>query len=305
MIGVYGANGFIGRHLVRRLVATGHPVRAVSRRYDKPFIEEFESRLEREEADLRQPIAMASSLQGIETVVQLVSTSSPGLGNDHAVSDINENVVPHVEFLRNCVKAGVKRYIFLSSGGTVYGPEAPVPTPETAPTDPISSHGLTKLIVEKYIQMHGHVDGLEYVILRLANPYGPGQEFRKGQGLIPAIFDQYRRRLPVRILGDGTARRDYVFIEDVTDAIVASVELSFAPQLVLNIGSGETKSVIDVIETIEDVTGHRFERNYVDARKTDVTISRLEIAQAVRVLGWMPRTTFREGIAEVSANMAR
>ena len=115
--------------------------------------------------------------------------------NDHEIADIAENVIPHVQFLKSCVQAGVKRYIFLSSGGTVYGPGAPTPTPETSQTNPISSHGLTKLVVEKYIQMHGHVDGLEYIILRVANPFGPGQEFRKGQGLIAAILDHWRKNL--------------------------------------------------------------------------------------------------------------
>ncbi|TPJ98289.1 NAD-dependent epimerase/dehydratase family protein [Mesorhizobium sp. B2-5-9] len=298
MIGIYGANGFIGRHLVRRLAAAGSSVRAVSRSYDKSFIEEFEGKVEFLEADLRQPIAMASSLQGVQTVVQLVSTSSPALKNDYAIADINENVLPHVEFLQNCVKAGIKRHVFLSSGGTVYGPGAPVPTPETYPTNPISSHGLTKLIVEKYIQMHGHVDGLEYIIMRLANPFGPGQKFRKGQGLIPAILDHYKRRLPVRIFGAGLALRDYIYIKDVVDAIEAVIQLSGAPQLILNIGSGEVRSVIEVINTIEGVTGYRFERDYLEARKTDVDISSLDISRARQILGWTPRTSFREGIEE-------
>lgn len=189
MIGIYGADGFIGRHLVARLAELGEPVRAVSRRFDKDFIEPFSEMVEFVEADLRDSLDMASSLQEIHTVVQLVSTSSPGLGNDYESADIQENVVPHIEFLQACVRAGVKRYIFLSSGGTVYGPDAPLPTPETSLANPINSHGLTKLIVEKYIQMHGHVDDLGYAILRVANPFGPGQEFRKNQGLIPALID--------------------------------------------------------------------------------------------------------------------
>src|SRR3546814_15610174 len=96
---------------------------------------------------------MAASLQDIDTVVQLISTSSPGLKNEHAVADIQENVIPHIAFLRSCVQAGVKRYVFLSSGGTIYGPEASTPTPESTATNPICSHGLTKLCIEKNIQM--------------------------------------------------------------------------------------------------------------------------------------------------------
>jgi UDP-glucose 4-epimerase len=240
---------------------------------------------------------MASTLQDVETVIQLVSTSSPGLRNDHAIADIQENVIPHVEFLQSCVQVGVKRYIFLSSGGTIYGPGAPTPTPESCPTNPINSHGLTKLVVEKYIQMHGRIDGLEYVILRVANPFGPGQVFRKGQGLIPAILDRWNHGLPIRIFGNGLAKRDYIYVDDLVDAIEAAVTLPDAPQLVLNIGSGEVRSVIEVIEAIEAAVGQRFERDYVEARSTDVDIASLDIFRAKQELGWAPRTDFREGIA--------
>lgn len=297
MIGVYGADGFIGRHLVRRLIERGLPVRAVSRRFDRDFADEIEGMADLVAADLSQPLAMASSLHDVSTVVQLMSSSSPGLKNDHAVADITENVVPHVEFLQNCLRAGVKRYIFLSSGGTVYGPGAPVPTPETAPTNPISSHGLTKLFVEKYIQMHGHVDGLEYIILRVANPFGPGQTFRKGQGLVPAIIERWQKSQPVRIFGDGAARRDYIFISDVIDAIEAAIAVGGNPQHILNVGSGETHSVNEVVEAIESAGGIKMKREHVAARSTDVDVACLDISQARAVLGWAPKTPFGEAMA--------
>lgn len=301
MIGVYGADGFIGQHLVRRLIGRGSQVRAVSRRFDRDFSDEIEGKADIVVADLSQPLAMASSLQDVNTVVQLMSSSSPGLRNDHAVADIAENVVPHVEFLENCLSAGVKRYVFISSGGTVYGPNAPVPTPETAPTNPISSHGLTKLVVEKYIQMHGHVDGLEYVILRVANPFGPGQTFRKGQGLVPAIIDRWQKQQPVRIFGDGAARRDYIFIDDVIDAIEAATALPGQPQMILNVGSGETRSVNEVVEAIEAATGSALKREYVEARSTDVDVACLDITRAREVLNWAPKTEFRQGMMRTVA----
>lgn len=302
MIGIYGANGFIGRHLAHRLVAKNLRVRAVSRRFDDDFAEEFADRAEIVEADLRQPLDMASSLQDVEAVVQLVSTSSPGMKNDHAIDDILENVVPHVEFLRSCVQAGVKRYVFLSSGGTIYGPGAPVPTPETAPTNPINSYGITKLIVETYIRMHGHVDGLDHVILRVANPFGPGQQFRKGQGLIAAILERKQKGLPVRIFGDGRAMRDYVFIDDVIDAIEASLNLPGNPRHVVNIGSGSVRSVIEVVEAIEAATGQHFDREYVETRSTDVDIAGLDITRAKDVLGWAPKIGFLEGVERTVGN---
>jgi UDP-glucose 4-epimerase len=297
MIGIYGANGFIGRHLVKRLARAGLPMRAVSRRLDEAFVRDFEPQVDFVAADLNDPLSMAASLQDVDTVVQLISTSSPGLRNDHMVADIQENVVPHVRFLRECLQAGVRRFVFISSGGTVYGPGAATPTPESAPTQPICSHGLTKLFIEKYIEMHSHVDGLEYVILRLANPFGPGQEFRKGQGLIPSILDRHRRGLPVRIFGGGAARRDYIYIDDVVEAIHAAVRLEGSPRLVLNIASGETHTVLEVIETIEAVSGIAFAREYVDSRKTDVDVSSLDIRQAREHLDWQSQVPFRDGIA--------
>ncbi|UXN66751.1 NAD-dependent epimerase/dehydratase family protein (plasmid) [Phyllobacterium sp. A18/5-2] len=296
MIGVYGANGFIGRHLVRRLAGSGQLVRSVSRRFDRHFVKSIGKRVEFIEADLRQPMDMASSLQDIDTVVQLVSTSTPGMKNDHAIADIAENVVPHVQFLENCVKAGIKRYIFLSSGGTVYGPDAPVPTPETSATNPINSHGLTKLTVEKYIQMHGHVDDLQYIILRAANPFGPGQEFRKGQGLIPAILDHWHKNSPIKIFGDGTALRDYLYVDDLIDAIERAIDLPGAPRRIINIGSGDVRSVNEVIDAIEAITNYKFKRDYIKARATDVDVASLDIETAKKMLGWRPKTQFQDGI---------
>lgn len=296
MIGVYGANGFIGRHLVRHLTDRGVPVRAVSRRFDTAFPEVNRNSLELVEADFSHALDMVSSLQDIQTVIQLISSSSPGMRNDHATADIEENVLPHVEFLQSCVKAGIKRYIFLSSGGTVYGPNVPVPTPETCPTNPISSHGLTKLTVEQYIRMHGYVDGLDYVILRVANPFGPGQIYRKGQGLIPAILERSQKGLPIRIFGNGEARRDYIYIDDLIAAIERSALISGEAKQVLNIGSGEARSVNEVIQAIETFTGLPIEREYVEMRSTDVDVACLDITQARNLLSWHPSVEFQEGI---------
>jgi UDP-glucose 4-epimerase len=302
MIGVFGAGGFLGRHIVRRLSAGAVPVRAVCRKRDIAFDREFEPLADLLEGDLRQPLAMSEALEGIETVIQLISSSSPGLGNEHAIADIEENVIPHVEFLQSCVHAGVRRYVFISSGGTVYGPDAPVPTAETWPCTPISSHGITKLTVEKYIQMYGRVDGLEYAILRLSNPFGPGQIFRKGQGLIPAILDLHRRNRPVRIYGTGAARRDFIYVDDVVDAVVAAIELPDAVQATINVGSGQARSVMEVVEAIETQIGKPFEKRFVPARATDVDVSFLDISLAASLLNWRPKTAFEDAIRATVAS---
>lgn len=296
MIGIYGVNGFIGRHLLARLIARKAPARAVSRHLGSDLLQQYPLGVDFIEADLRDPLEMSSSLQGIETVVQLISTSSPGLQNRYNVSDIQDNVIPHVEFIQSAIASGVKKYVFISSGGTVYGPGVRTPIPEDAPTNPISSHGLTKLMIEKYLQMHGYVDGLSYVILRVANPFGPGQAFRKGQGLIPALMARYAEHKPVRIIGDGSARRDFIFIDDLIDAIEAAVLRDDVDRAIINIGSGESRSVLDVVETIEEIAGIHLQREHVGQRNTDVDINVLNIARANEMLGWAPKTNFRSGL---------
>jgi UDP-glucose 4-epimerase len=300
MIGIYGGNGFIGQHIVRRLVRAGVPVRVVSRRFDSAFRDELAHAVEFVEADFRDSLAMMASLQDIDTVVQLISSSSPGMGNQLAVADIQDNVVPHVAFIQNAISAGVKKYVFFSSGGTVYGPNERPPTPESAGTRPISSHGMTKLMIEKYLQMFGHVDGLNYTILRVSNPYGPGQLFRKGQGLIPAVLHRYREGRPITIIGDGRNERDFIYIDDLVDAVESVVNSPAVDGEILNIGSGIGHSVLDVIDTLERELGITFLRETVPARKTDVPRSILDISKARRLLGWNPRTSLAEGIRHLA-----
>lgn len=302
MIGVYGANGFIGRHLTERLKEKGQSFKAISRHFSPEAKQSLKGRAESFEADLGDQLAMAASLQDVETVVQLVSTSSPGMQNLYAIADIQDNVIPHIAFMQSCVAAGVKRYVFISSGGTVYGPTADIPTREDHETNPISSHGLTKLMVEKYLQMHGRVDGLEFVILRLSNPFGPGQQFRKAQGLIPAILKRHAEGLPVRILGSGSSRRDYVFIEDVIDAIELALSSDAAAGQIINIGSGEGRSVIEVVQAVEEVMGITLDKEFVETRKTDVDVNVLDITRAREILGWRPVTPFRTALERTLAS---
>lgn len=296
MLAIYGANGFIGRHVVSRLVASGHSVRAVSRKFDTPIAAAWGNAVDMVEADFTNPLSMLSSLQDVDTVVQLISSSSPGMGNKVLVEDIKENVIPHVSFMRNAAEAGVKKYVFISSGGTVYGPDASVPTPETARTNPINSHGMTKLTIEKYLQMFGKVEGLDYVILRVSNPFGPGQSFRKGQGLIPAILQRHREGRAVQIFGDGHSQRDYLYISDLVAAIDRVVSRPDIRNEVINIGKGKGRSVLEVLTTIEASLGTTLEKEFIPDRGTDVSMSILDITKAKAVLSWAPEVSFEAGI---------
>ncbi|WP_426124437.1 NAD-dependent epimerase/dehydratase family protein [Pararhizobium sp. PWRC1-1] len=302
MIAIFGGDGFIGRHLTTRLLAGGEKVKVFSRRFDGVLDKNTTDYVQFIEGDFFHPMDRANALVGVEVVVQLISTSSPGLKNDFAIADIQENVIPHVEFIQECIRSGVEKIIFLSSGGTVYGPDAKVPSSEDSPTNPINSHGLTKLVVEKYLGMFGFVDGLNSITLRVSNPYGPGQQLKKGQGLVPAILRNISLGEPIKIFGDGSARRDYIFIDDLIEAILHAIKHNAKGGELYNIGSGESRSVQEVVLAIEESLGIQIEREYLAARPTDVDVAYLNTTKAQDVLKWQPKVSFKKGIEKTIAD---
>lgn len=303
MYAIFGANGFVGRHVVARLVEEGLPVRAVSRRFDPEFEAAFAGRAELVIADLRDPFACLAALEGATNVLQLVSTSSPGLKNDYLERDVTDNVLPQLRLAQDCLTAGVRRHVFISSGGTVYGRPLRLPIDEDHPKNPLSSHGLTKLAVEKYLGLLGHTRGLDSVILRVSNLFGPGQVFRKGQGLIPAILEHHRRGQPVQIFGDGSARRDFVFIDDMVEAVLAAFRVPAAGGGIFNIGSGESRSVNEILAAVEDRLGQPVAREYLPPRPSDVALNLLDIRRAAALLGWRPLTSFTTAMDRTVAAM--
>lgn len=295
MIAVFGANGFIGKHVTRELVASGRPVTAVARQLD----DDVRGDLVRPVlCDLRDLDVVTEALAGVDTVIQLMGSSTPAQGNTGAVEKIRNDVIPQVDFLTRCADAGVRRVVFISSGGTIYGEvEGMEPVGEDTPTNPISAHGVTKLMVEQFIRLHGHLHGLEYVILRAANSFGPGQRFRRGQGLIPALLQRHAAGQPVTIFGDGSATRDFVYVDDLVDAIIRAANLPGQPQQVLNIGTGIHRSILEVVRTIERISGEAFTIEFAPERGVDVHSIALDITRARDVLGWAPTTDFEEGLA--------
>jgi UDP-glucose 4-epimerase len=295
VIGVFGANGFIGRHLVRRLAASGARVVAFGREFPADFHHAVGAPVETRRIDINDELETHVTLQGLTHVVQLINTSNPAMGNKRVTSDLRLNVIPHVSFIESCIMAGVSNFVFISSGGTVYGIPERTPIPESHPTDPLNSYGLCKLIVEHYLAMLTRQTDLGYTILRVSNPFGPGQLSHKGQGLIPAVLHQFAASAPITILGDGKTERDYIYIDDVIDALVICLQRAPAGD-VINIGSGHGRSVLEVVEVIERVLGRTLERIFAPGRATDTPSNVLDVSKAKQLLGWAPRTDFEDGI---------
>jgi UDP-glucose 4-epimerase len=295
VVGVFGANGFIGRHLVSKLRGSGEHVVAFGREFPVDFYEAVGGRVETRRVDITDELETHAALQGITRVVQLINTSNPAMGNKRVTSDLKLNVIPQVSFIESCIMAGVKNLVFISSGGTVYGIPRQKPIPETHPTEPLNSYGLCKLTVENYLNMLTRGSELGYTILRVSNPFGPGQSNHKGQGLIPAVLQQIAANAPITIFGDGNTERDYIYIDDVIDALATCLEREPLKDVV-NVGSGRSRTVLEVIETIERVLGRRVERTFIEARATDTPSNVLDVAKARELLGWVPKTDFHKAI---------
>lgn len=160
------------------------------------------------EGDLGNHGLIREALEGIDVVFHLASTTLPKTSNDDPGYDVRSNVVDTIQLLEACVDAGVRKVIFASSGGTVYGVPERLPIKEDHPTNPISSYGIVKLTIEKYLGLFHYLYGLDYAALRISNPYGPYQDPAGQQGAISVFLHRILSGQPIAIWGDGEIVRE-------------------------------------------------------------------------------------------------
>jgi UDP-glucose 4-epimerase len=294
---VLGGKGFIGSHLVDALRAAGHPVRVFDRADAVPLGGHggANTGVEWCDGDFTAASDMARAVDGIHTCFHLISTTLPKSSNADPVFDVESNVAATVRFLEQAVRAGVKKVVFASSGGTVYGTPRAVPIDEEHPTNPISSYGITKLAVEKYLHLFQVLHGLSYAVLRPSNPFGERQRPQASQGAVAVFMGKVLRGEPVEIWGDGSVVRDYLYIGDLAAAFLAAAAYEGAAR-VFNIGSGRGHSLNEILDGIEQVTGRKAERRYLEARAFDVPTNVLSIARAKTHLKWAPTTSLLDGL---------
>lgn len=298
---VVGAGGFIGTNLCRALAGKVRRLRAFGRRQLFPGALQG---IEWYAGDFSEGPSLAAALEGFDTVVHLANAATPASANIDKIGDLNANVVPTIRLLDTCRQLGVKRVVFASSGGTVYGVPEILPTPETAATWPLTAYGVSKLAIEKYLALYRHLYGLDCRILRVANPFGPFQVPSKNQGVIAAFLFQVMAGAPLEIWGDGSVTRDYLFIDDLVDALIRAMTHE-GNDFIFNIGSGEGRSLNEVIRAMEVVLDRRIEIRYLEGREFDVPASVLDITRAREKLLWGPRIGFEQGLIQAASWVAR
>lgn len=294
---VLGGAGFMGSHIVDALVARGHRVRV----FDLPNISTLNLKqsidsVEILGGDFNNVNDISLALEDVDVVLHLICTTLPGPSNENPAYDVESNVIGTLNLLKQAVAKGVKKVIFSSSGGTVYGIPRLVPIPETHETNPICSYGIAKLAVEKYLALFHHLHGLDYTVLRFANPYGERQRIDISQGAVAAFLWRTLSRQPITIWGDGSVARDFFYISDLVSAFMAVIE-SDPPSKIYNIASGQARSLKDLLSVIHELTGLQPAVRYTPGRRLDVPVNCLDIRLAKRELGWQPEISWEEGIA--------
>jgi UDP-glucose 4-epimerase len=234
------------------------------------------------------------AVEGVEVVYHFVSTTVPSNSNDDPIYDVRSNVIDTIQLLKSCVEFGVHKVIFASSAA-VYGLPEALPIPEEHPTNPISSYGIAKLAIEKYLELFRHLYGLDYLALRISNLYGPYQNPMGHQGVIGMFLHHVHKGESLTVWGDGSTLRDYLYISDVVDALERAAKID-SQERVLNGGSGRGTSLNELLQLIAGIVGLHPTVEYLPARAADIPASVLDISRARAELDWSPKTEVAEGV---------
>lgn len=290
---ILGGSGFLGRHLMAGLLAENCEVVV----FDKKKIQKNEISIFKEiewiEGDFLNPKNLEHAVKDCDYIFHMVSTTTPKSSNDSPSYDIQTNVIGTLNLLE-IVKKKPCKIIFVSSGGAVYGASEESLITELHTTDPICSYGISKLTIEKYLHLYHKLYGLEYCILRLSNPYGEYQALT-GVGAVASFLNSAVNNQVIEIWGDGNIIRDYIYVGDVIKAFLNARYVK-CEDPVFNIGSGEGRSLNDIVTAIEILLDRPVKYQYLPQRAFDVPVNILDVSKSQQILNWSPSTPFSEGL---------
>lgn len=293
---IFGGGGFIGSAIIDRLLLDGHYLRI----FERPRVEPYRKFSETEQVewttgDILSMHDISIALDSMELIIHLVSTTLPKGSNDDPIYDIQSNLVGTLQILNTMVAMNVRKIIFISSGGTVYGTPQYLPIDEEHPCEPQVSYGITKLAIEKYLKLYEKIHGIKTITLRVANPFGKRQRIETAQGAVGVFLYRALNGLPIEIWGDGSVIRDYIYMDDVAEIFARAVTYN-GSKSIFNVSRGVGTSLNELVGIIEEILGHTIEKRYLPARNCDVPISILCNKLAQQEMGWAPTVTLLEGI---------
>lgn len=292
---ILGGTGFIGSHLASALVRAGYTINILSRSnaINSSLTTEELKQCTFVKGDFANENVLRTLMSGCSYCFHLISTLLPAQSNLDPIADIEQNIAGSVRVINVARDLGIKKIIFSSSGGTVYGKSDAESLSEDHATNPTCSYGIAKLAVEKYLQMYEDLYGLDYTILRIANPYGVLRHNNCRQGLISVFLSNLASKRQCEIWGKGDVVRDYIYIDDVINAMLLSMSCKATT---FNIGSGKGYSINDIVHYINKVTKMQLNVVYKKSRDFDIERCVLNIDKAKTILKWEPKICLEEGI---------
>lgn len=298
---ITGGAGFIGSHIAEAYLAAGWSVTCLDD-LSRGKQEQVPAAARFVRADVRSPEAFQLVADGgFDVVVHQAAQIDVRVSVHEPALDASINLVGFANILSGVAAGKVRRVVFASSGGVVYGDPSVIPTPEPTANLPISPYGVSKLAGEHYLRVLGTLHGFEGVALRYANVYGPRQDPKSEAGVVSIFVSRLLAGQPLTIFGDGTQTRDYVFVRDVARAnlLAGSAPVSRGDRLdvpAFNIATGRETSVNDLAHTVGAALGVTPELHYDPPRLGELARSCLDISKASRELGWTPQVSFDEGM---------
>jgi len=296
---VTGGAGFIGSNLVDHLINQGHELVVVDDLSSgkKSYVNQ---QAKFYKLDIRSTkLEKIFSREKIEVVYHLAAQIDVRKSVADPAFDVDINIIGSLNLLENCRRFKVKKIIFSSTGGAIYGEAEEIPTTEYAPTYPVSPYGINKLAFEKYLNYYFQVYGLNYTILRFANVYGPRQ-FKGGEAGVIAIFiDNAVKGLESKQFGDGKQTRDFVYVDDVVRALVLAKDIDCRGEI--NIGLGKEVNLLEIRQEIEAALGEPMKIKEEPGKVGEQRRSVLSRERAKAVLNWEPEIDLKEGIKRTIA----
>lgn len=299
---IVGAAGFIGCAVVRVLETAGINVRLADTHARLLRCDDLLGGRDVVVFDFSNQRAPSELFDGVDVMIHLGCTTNPAHSMEAMAFDAGTNIGPSIHLFEAASQAGVRRVVFSSSGGTVYGAPAELPVRENAPTDPLSAYGVSKLAIEKYLAI---CPGLHGISLRVANPYGDFQLRGAAVGVIARYLLAVSRGESLEVWGDGSVVRDYVAIDDVARAFATSVSKCDVAPGAYNIGSGIGTSIADIIDMVFRASGRTVQVTYMPARGYDVPAIVLDSSRFSDQTGWEARTALADGIAALWQQVIR
>ncbi len=299
---VTGGAGFIGSHVAEAYLAAGWAVTVLDD-LSRGKATQVPAGVPLVVADVRSRLARDTVADGgFEVLCHQAAQIDVRVSVERPAEDADVNVGGFVNLLEGAGKGGVRRVVFASSGGVVYGDPDEIPTPESAPKRPISPYGVSKLAGEHYLRALGELYGFEGVSLRYANVCGPRQDPKSEAGVVSIFVSRLLAGQPLTIFGDGKQTRDYVSVRDVARAnlLAGTVALPSGADhdtRAFNIGTGIERSVLELAQAAGRVTGRRPELQMAPPRAGEILRSALDPRKAAAVLGWRPEVAFDDGLA--------